>query len=489
MSQIRWIRLSGLLGVLFGLFAGVGWYLMGGPTLFVLLHAGLAAVGVCGWSWGQWLVRRDRSARLSPFFWPRRLVWAGVSILGVVVVMLSGRKVWLDLTPDQVHSLTPASLAVLRTVSQPVEVVVNLSARRETAALAVLERYRRASDLIQIRGWGDPEHATAEVALPGEGVLLRMGERTEFLSSVTEEAVTNALGRLRLTTPKRVYILAGHGEPALDDSGPAGFAQLAAVLRQERYQPRRLVLVSTLAIPTDADLLVVPSGTTAPLVEEQDEVARYLRSGGRVLFFLSSAQATVWQELFAELGIVWDTQWRTQRVAARPVIGHPLAQVVPRNSVALLSGFFPLRVWGELPQGAEVRPALVSDESAQLSPALAPALAAARASGQGFLIFGITGEYPAPQAPTPTRLAIFGSQGFVTNAGLSRLANQDVVVGCMRWLTQDAGGVRIVRQTRTPTQMIVAPESLEDTFVLLVLFPPELILVLSLIMLWRRGRI
>ncbi len=485
MSWIRWIRLSGLLGLLCGLFAGVGWYLMGGPTLFVLLHAGLAAVGVCGWTWGQWVVRRDRSARLSPFFWSRRLVWIGVSILGVLVVMLSGQRVWLDLTPDRVHSLTPASLAVLRTLSQPVEVVVNLPARRETAALAVLERYRRASDLIRVRVWGDPEHTAAEVALPGDGLLLRMGERTEFLSRVTEEAVTSALGRLGLTTPKRVYILAGHGEPALDDSGPAGFAQLAAVLRQERCRPRRLVLVSTLAIPADADLLVVPSGTTAPLLEEQDEIARYLRSGGRVLFFLAPAQATVWQELFAKLGIVWDTQWRAQRVAARPVTGHPLAQVVPRNSVALLSGFFPLRVWGELPRGAEVQPALVSDESAQLS----PTLAAARAPGQGFLVFGITGEYPAPQAQFPTRLAVFGSQGFVTNAGLSRLANRDVVVGCIRWLTQGAGGTRIARQPRTPTQMIIAPESLEDTFVLLVLFPPEIILVMSLIMLWRRGRI
>ena len=316
MSRIRWIRLFGLLGLLFGLFAGVGWYLMGGPTLFVLLHAGLAAVGLCGWSWGQWVVQRDRYARLSPFFWPRRLVWAGVSILGVLVVMLSGQKVWLDLTPDRMHSLTPASLAVLRTVSQPVEVVLNLSARRETGALAVLERYRRASDLIWIRGWGDPEHAVAEVVLPGEGILLRMGEHTEFLSRVTEEAVTNALGRLRPTPPKQVYILAGHGEPALDDSARRALPNSPPSSAKSATSRGGLVLVSTLAIPADADLLVVPSGTTAPLVEEQDEIARYLRSGGRVLFFLSSAQATVWQELFAGLGIVWDTQWRTQRVAA-----------------------------------------------------------------------------------------------------------------------------------------------------------------------------
>ena len=74
--------------------------------------------------------------------------------------------------------------------------------------------------------------------------------------------------------------MAGHGEPVLDDPGPAGFAQLAAVLRQERCHPQRLVLVSTLAIPADADLLIVPSGTTAPLVEEQVELARHLRSGG-----------------------------------------------------------------------------------------------------------------------------------------------------------------------------------------------------------------
>ena len=76
MSRIRWIRLFGLLGLLFGLFAGVGWYLMGGPTLFVLLHAGLAAVGLYVAGAGDSGLFSETAMHGSPPFFGRA-AWCG----------------------------------------------------------------------------------------------------------------------------------------------------------------------------------------------------------------------------------------------------------------------------------------------------------------------------------------------------------------------------------------------------------------------------
>jgi hypothetical protein len=357
-----------------------------------------------------------------------------------------------------------------------VEALVALPGRRKDEALALLERYRRVSDLFSI---------SPEPALPGEGVLLRTAARQEFLPTVSEETITNALVRLNEQRNRVVYVLAGHGEPAVDDPGPAGFAGLTRLLNREQGEVRRLLLVSAAAVPADADLVIVPSGGKALLPEEHAALERYIRAGGRALFFLASEYAAAWADLLAEFGIMWDKQWVAQRVAARPVKDHPLAQAVPRNTAAMLSGFFPLKVWGRLPEGAEVRPALVSEDGEQLS----ATLAAARAPGQGFLIFGVTGEYPTIGASSRARLAVFGGQGFATNAEFSLLANQEVLAGCIRWLTRGEHQVRIPPRLRTPAQMIIAPESLENTFVFLVLLPPELFLLAGVIGLGVKGRL
>ena len=469
----------------FALFAGAGFYLMRGFTLFVLLHV-VAALG-CGvwWVWAQWRLRRGNYPSLAGLIWPRRLLWLSMVIAVLVLLSVSGKKLWLDLTPGRALSLSAASQTALGSLSQPVEALVALPGRRGSEALALLQRYQRATDFFSVRQFGGEGSSGREPALPGEGVLLRVGERQEFLATVSEETVTNALLRLSTERKKIVYVVGGHGEPSLEDTGPAGFAGLKRVLEKERCAVRRLLLVSTPIVPADADLLIVPSGVNAPLPEEKAAVASMLRAGGMIAFLLAPDHASVWADLLAEFGIVWDRQWVEQRLAVRVVKDHPLAQALPRNSAAVFAGFFPLRVWGHLPDGAEVRPALVSDEAEKLS----PALIAARAPGQGFLTLAVTAEYPVPGKQEKTRVAVFGGQGFVTNVGLSQLANQDVLVGSVRWLTQGEGEMRIPPRGRMPAQMIIAPESLEATFVLLVLLPPELFLLAGVIGLGVKGRL
>lgn len=458
---------------------------MGGLTLFVLLHGAAALVGASIWLWGRWQKHEWRSPSLTAFLWPRRLVWLGVVILFVGLFVAALKNVWLDFTPDRTLSLTSMSLGVLDSLSRPVEAVVAFSGRRQTEAVSLLEQYHRASALVQIRTLAETTHSGAQIRVPGEGILLRSGEREEFVATVNEEAVTNALARVGTDKGKVVYVLAGHGEPDLDDTGPNGFSGLKQRLTRKRFEVRRLLLVESSSVPTDADLLVVSSGSAAPLSLEQTVIATYLRNGGAALFLLAPGGSEAWQPLLSEVGIMWDPQWQYEQVTARPVKDHPLAQMIPRNSVSIFSGFFPLKVWGNVPSGAVVRPALVSDESATLS----PTLLAARAPGQGFLVFGITGEYPVVGNETRTRLAVFGGQGFATNVASSLLVNQEVILGCIRWLTQGDGQVQIPPPTGTPAQMIIAPESLEDTFVLLVLLPPEIFLLAGVIWLGVKGRL
>jgi ABC-type uncharacterized transport system involved in gliding motility auxiliary subunit len=100
-----------------------------------------------------------------------------------------------------------------------------------------------------------------------------------------EQAFTSTLLSLARPEPIKAYFLQGHGEMSLTDTGEFGFATFASVLQQNYISIAYLKFIGATGIPTDCNLLIIAAPTMPFEQSELDQIAQYLREGGRLLVF------------------------------------------------------------------------------------------------------------------------------------------------------------------------------------------------------------
>ena len=177
--------------------------------------------------------------------------WAVVVIVVAAGWMISYFiNVQIDVTQMQVNTLADESLQVSRAVDVDVRIVSFLP-EGERAAVelgAWLARYtavngrvqaeprslRRAADIEVARGLGVA--ALLPLGGPNVVVIAAAGQPVSVRFDAglpnQEEQITNALRQATTTKADvRAYVMAGHGEPALRDSGPLGFSRLREALQ------------------------------------------------------------------------------------------------------------------------------------------------------------------------------------------------------------------------------------------------------------------
>jgi hypothetical protein len=228
-----------------------------------------------------------------------------------------------DWTEQSIFTLSDRSEQVLARLSQPIEVWVLLSeSEPEHAELRnLLERYRAASDRVQLRyvdPYRDPggydevrrrfrlglaERATREGVVPTSdvAVVVAAGERhweigredlvrprvvpegdeqRIELNVEAERAVTGAIVQVTSGRATKVCFTSGHGELALE-GGEAGLSELAAEMRRENLTHETLNLRG--AMPDDCDAVAVVGPQLAFEEAEAERLRDYVRGGGNLL--------------------------------------------------------------------------------------------------------------------------------------------------------------------------------------------------------------
>ena len=214
-----------------------------------------------------------------------------VAFLGILVVVnylgYANPQRW-DLTEDKENTLTPETIEVLASLTEPVKVTAFFTPELSSAtAEELLDQYEFNSNGKFTYEFIDPvnEPAIANAAgITKNGTLLfTMGENKEMVITVTEKELTSALIRLKNPGGRMIYFLTGHGEFSIEGGAEDSFTQLVAALTAKNYAVKSLNLLAEARIPEDANVLVIARPLQPVAAEEITLLDEFLKSGGAMI--------------------------------------------------------------------------------------------------------------------------------------------------------------------------------------------------------------
>ncbi|HEY9832633.1 MAG TPA: Gldg family protein [Stenomitos sp.] len=262
------------------------------PVALGLLIAGLVIIGL-------WLILLGS----SPGFWGRRSTQAGTNaiiatlamiiILGLINFLAVRYGQRIDLTENQLFTLSPLSQRVVKTLDQPVKVWM-FSPTPNPSDLELLKNYRRYGSKLEYE-FVDPQLKPGlaqkfNVKLPGE-VHLEYGQDRKLVQTVNEAErlseikLTNSIEQLTSDRIDKVYFLQGHGERPLEEV-EGGLSQAISALKDKNFTPLPLNLAERSEVPKDASLVVLAGPKRALFEAEVQALNNYLSTGGSLLLMI-----------------------------------------------------------------------------------------------------------------------------------------------------------------------------------------------------------
>lgn len=534
----RWIRFSGILGVVLLIFGILGGLVLGfgaGSSVQVLMmaHVVLGTAAIITWfllvglksiKEGEQSIK-GRSARFGANLALYTTVFVGLLVALNWLVNRHDRR-W-DLTEQGVYSLAPQSTKILAGLQKPLRVVMfkNIGLENEQQLTDLLELMKGANrDRVQV-DTVDPRsqpHLIDTYGMKRGNVLyLSYGEGESAgvsrINEASEEAIVNAVLKLTRGDAKKIYYVVGHGEPELGSDAQDGLKQFAEALGDEQLTVEAFVPAQAESVPADAAAVVLCSPEQVLPERERDLLVRYAEQGGKLLLFADPRRASTVREISAHFGMkIGDDMVvdQVQRLFSGPALGvqplirdygrHPITQgfsdqnivifsqastiEIPRDTEQQASPYAAIARTGDTAWGETNIDALLdaTNPSADLDPA----------DKRGPVTLGAVYEKKLdqekkegsdePQFERAVKVVVFGDSDWIKNANLMVYAHRDYILNTVNWLVGEAGGVSIrPRSIRKPELTPITAETylniLSASFIV-----PEILFIFGLVIWWRR---
>lgn len=469
-----------------------------GPILIIM---GLTA-GIVAGSWGTlplalllsgllllllWLLAESNSL---PGFFGRRSTQAGtnalVSTIAVIVILgllnfLAVRYVQrIDLTENQLFTLSPQTQEILNNLDQPVKAWVFWDEQTppNPAVRDLLENYQRQTDQFTYE-FVDPQSQPGlaeqfEVESFGE-VHLEAGDRQLLLQNLnpqqapagpqqalSERQLTSSIVQLLSDRQPSVYLLQGHGERSLEP-GQGGISEAVQLLETENYAVEPLNLAQTAAVPDDASVVVIPGPTRELLEGEVSALESYLEAGGGLLVLADPNTDPGLEELLTDWGVslsdrlIIDPSGQAVGLGLTTAVvqsygDHPITQDLG-NGLSFYLEAQPILLEENVPEGVETAPLLITNEQAQglEIPESGELEFNPERDLPGPLVFGVALSQPVAAGASPgadieaeadsaeeeARLVVIGNSSFIVNGLVSQQLNGDIFLNAVNWLSQE----------------------------------------------------
>jgi ABC-type uncharacterized transport system involved in gliding motility auxiliary subunit len=220
-------------------------------------------------------------------------------------------KLQWDLTQGQRNTLSAAAADVLKQLKGPINVTAYATAQdtegdvRKTVQ-TFLSPFQRAKPDLKV-AFIDPREQPqkareAGVRMNGELVVEYNG-RSEHLTSLTEQELSNLLLRLARSSERQVMYLDGHGEAKLDGRANHDLGDFGNQLSVKGFRTAPLNLAQAPDVPDNLSVLVIAGPSVDVLPGEAARIRRWLEKGGNLLWLLNNDSIRGLQPLADELGL------------------------------------------------------------------------------------------------------------------------------------------------------------------------------------------
>ncbi|NER94512.1 MAG: ABC transporter [Symploca sp. SIO1B1] len=259
----------------------------------------------------------------APGFWGRRSTQVGTNafiatfsvlvILGLVNFLAVRSGVQVDLTDNQLFTLSPLSQRMVESLEQPLNVVV-FNPNPNPADRRLLENYRKYSDNLEFEFVDLQEELDLAQKFDAQSigeVYLEYGSERQLLQTVNEVErlseinLTNGIAKLTSDRSDTVYFLQGHGENPIEP-GEGGLLQAVDALKNKNFTVEILNLAQQSEIPQDASVVVIASPKEPLFEAEIQTLEAYLSQGGSLLVMLNPDTNPGLDDLLADWGVGLD---------------------------------------------------------------------------------------------------------------------------------------------------------------------------------------
>jgi ABC-type uncharacterized transport system involved in gliding motility auxiliary subunit len=408
-------------------------------------------------------------------------------------------------------SLSPPSIALLKTLDAPVEVVSYASRQGGLRAVIAdfVERYRRAKPDVTLRFVdpdADPEAMRAAgVTVDGE-MDLRYRDRSERLKVLSETEFSNALLRLSRARERIVAFLEGEGERQPLGKANADLGQFVAALADRGLRAVPLPLANTGKVPENADLVVVANPRVALAPAVASELVDYVDRGGNLLWLTEPDENAGLDALAKALsirvlpGTVADASGSAFGLADPSFVA--LAKYPPH---AITKNFLLTTL---LPQPAalaqladpawDVKPILRSSDQSwneighipkagEAADTIRQDADAGEIAGPLDLGFALSRISPRPDK-REQRVVVIGDGDFLSNSFLGIAGNRELGQRVFDWLTGDDDQIAVPDKSAPDRALAMTQTQLGVLSVVFLVALPFVLAASGMLIWWRRRR-
>jgi hypothetical protein len=444
------VRLSGILGALFGVAAAVCSALFPAQRLVPGLLSVLGLVGLSLFFYFHFEAFRAFSRRRSTQLGLNSALMVIMVLFIIVVFNLMIRQYYfrVDLSSTARYSLAPQTRTVVRNLDRDVTITVFGQEKSPgfRRAAELLEGYRYLNRRI---AWTvlDLDRAPIKAQEYGvnryDSIVVQAGEKVVVEQGIDEPTITNAIIKATRKSGSAVVFLAGHGERRIDVADRSGMSKAASRLRSIGYRVSALTLTAAESIPGDSSLVIM----AGPRQQYGDDMLRkldaYLSRGGAVLAMLDPGHGLPAVTRSRGLDLM-----QGEIIDARSNLGGrdpktPLVSAYPDSPVTRGAGvttFFPGaapvatgasgREYGYMTIVTASPSAEIVNAGRTIRPKEPPVIAAASGSKAGRDV-----------------MILFGDSDFASNAFFDIEGNGDLFVNCVNWLAGETELISIAPRT------------------------------------------
>ena len=402
------------------------------------------------------------------------LMMVTVIIIVLGLILSNHQKQW-DLTQNQRYSLAPQSVDLMRQLAKPIKILAFYGFNQnQDRPKDLLEQYRYHSKLFSYQ-FIDPDknpQLTKNYGITYYPCIIVEGEgKSEKLTSLNEQALTNAILKMTRESKKTVGFLSGHGEKNLDAPGPSGLSKAREAMELEGYTVKELPPLTQQAL-YGIDALIIAGASHNCLPLELDVLKSYLSRGGRIFWALDPGTPGQIDNFLKNYGIVFIDRMIIDPYSAAVGANYyePMAAKYGSHQITegfRLASFFPLcrPLQNEKgPAGSYLVPLAFTgpgtwaidknrkEENGR--PKIFP-----KQDIRGPFTLLLAGSYQMDHGQKEARMVVLGDSDFLSNYYINLMGNKDLFLNCVGWLTQQENAIAIRPKTQNNNLMFMTTAS------------------------------